>query len=560
MPQVITITSFGRTLVDDVDAATARTTLGVVPGTDVLANVVPSTSGNVLTSNGSAWTSAAPAGGGLTVGTTTITSGTSGRVGYNNAGVYGEYPITGTGNVAMSASPTFTGTVTAAAITASGQVSVPSGTSGAPSLCFTGTTTGVYYAFGGMVFAVNGNPSTIAAASGMYSAFNGVFGWVIDGSYSGTDLQLIRHTPSVMRIGNGTGNPGRLLIASSSESCDSQLFVRPSSAGTIGQIVKGAVSQTANLQEWQDSAGTVAASLNLGNAASTSSLLLAGTWFTGGSTTTTKPQLLVEPTGTTSTGWSPNGTGIGVNAASGFTGNLLDLQVAGVRKAALTSTGDAVLIGSLAVGGGISGATQVIVIPQSAGTIGQIIKGAASRTAQLQQFQTSAADSLGNVSGGCFADIISTTSTTSVDGTFDTLSTITFVANSLIVNGDKHYFDYTLTIVQSQGGVATRNVKLTFAGITIFDSGAVVFFSNATMRIRGYISRVTSSTCIATVSVEGSQSISGSPFFVSSSTLTGLTLTGTNNLVLSAAAAGVGAASADISLVQGTAGVTGYGS
>jgi hypothetical protein len=38
--------------------------------------------------------------------------------------------------------------------------------------------------------------------------------------------------------------------------------------------------------------------------------------------------LLVEPAGTTSTAWSTAGTGIGVNAASGFVGSLLNLQVA----------------------------------------------------------------------------------------------------------------------------------------------------------------------------------------------------------------------------------------
>ena len=55
-----------------------------------------------------------------------------------------------------------------------------------------------------------------------------------------------------------------------------------------------------------------------------------GTWITSGGTgTTTKPQVLIEPTGTTSTGWSTSGTGLGVNAASGFAGNLLDLQVNG---------------------------------------------------------------------------------------------------------------------------------------------------------------------------------------------------------------------------------------
>ena len=47
-------------------------------------------------------------GGGITIGTTTITSGTNTRVLYNNSGVVGEYAITGTGNVVMSTSPTIT--------------------------------------------------------------------------------------------------------------------------------------------------------------------------------------------------------------------------------------------------------------------------------------------------------------------------------------------------------------------------------------------------------------------------------------------------------------------
>ena len=44
---------------------------------------------------------------GITVATTTITGGTSTRVMYNNAGVVGEYAISGTGSVAMTNSPTF---------------------------------------------------------------------------------------------------------------------------------------------------------------------------------------------------------------------------------------------------------------------------------------------------------------------------------------------------------------------------------------------------------------------------------------------------------------------
>jgi hypothetical protein len=63
-----------------------------------------------------------------------------------------------------------------------------------------------------------------------------------------------------------------------------------------------------------------------------------GTWFTGGSATTTKPHLLIEPAGTTSTAWSTSGTGLGVNAAAAFAGALLELQIAGVREWAFTGS------------------------------------------------------------------------------------------------------------------------------------------------------------------------------------------------------------------------------
>lgn len=68
---------------------------------------------------------AATAGGGVTVGTTTIASGTTTRILYDNAGVLGEYTISGTGTVvAMATSPSLTtpalGVATATSVTASG--------------------------------------------------------------------------------------------------------------------------------------------------------------------------------------------------------------------------------------------------------------------------------------------------------------------------------------------------------------------------------------------------------------------------------------------------------
>lgn len=71
---------------------------------------------------------------------------------------------------------------------------------------------------------------------------------------------------------------------------------------------------------------SAALTLTANGAASTPPLKLNGTWFTGGTGTTTKPQLLIEPTGTTSTSWNTAGTGLGINAPSGFTGNLLDFK------------------------------------------------------------------------------------------------------------------------------------------------------------------------------------------------------------------------------------------
>lgn len=78
--------------------------------------------------------------------------------------------------------------------------------------------------------------------------------------------------------------------------------------------------------------GTMTGALvNSTNGASgTPAIKLTGTPFSGGTGTTTKPLYLIEPTGTTSTGWNTSGTMLGVNAASGFAGNLLDLQKAGV--------------------------------------------------------------------------------------------------------------------------------------------------------------------------------------------------------------------------------------
>jgi hypothetical protein len=106
-------------------------------------------------------------------------------------------------------------------------------------------------------------------------------------------------------------------------------------AGSSGNLVvnqSGAYEGVAN-SSVDDATGNITLGSrfisSLNGAASAPPATLTGTWFTGGTATTTKPQLLLEPAGTTSTAWSTAGTGLGINATSGFTGRLLDAQVNG---------------------------------------------------------------------------------------------------------------------------------------------------------------------------------------------------------------------------------------
>ena len=75
-------------------------------------------------------------GGSLSINTTAITGGTSGRVLYDNAGILGELSVTGTGNVVLNNSPTLTGTLT------TGTLATNSTTSTTPVLSFNASNSG----------------------------------------------------------------------------------------------------------------------------------------------------------------------------------------------------------------------------------------------------------------------------------------------------------------------------------------------------------------------------------------------------------------------------------
>lgn len=97
----------------DVVADSAADTLTLVAGTNITITTDASTDSITINSSGGA--------SGITIGTTTITSGTNTRILYDNSGVVGEYTLTGTGTVvAMQTSPVFVTDITTPVLKLSG--------------------------------------------------------------------------------------------------------------------------------------------------------------------------------------------------------------------------------------------------------------------------------------------------------------------------------------------------------------------------------------------------------------------------------------------------------
>lgn len=114
---------------------------------------------------------------------------------------------------------------------------------------------------------------------------------------------------------------------------------------TLGGVPGDNTALAAALAAKLDKAGgTMTGALvnSTNGAASTPALKFTGTPFTGGSSTTTKPLALFETAGATSNNWSTSGTMLGLNAPSGFAGNVIDAQLNGLSgmKLNINATGN----------------------------------------------------------------------------------------------------------------------------------------------------------------------------------------------------------------------------
>ena len=173
------------------------------------------------------------AGGSLTVGTTAITSGTTTRVLFDNAGVLGEYAISGTGSVAMTTSPSFT------------TPTIGDGTEAAPSLSFTSdANTGVYRPAADTVGIVGGGHdilrlTDVASATDYLEIKNGIgvgspLHVLAEGASANIGVHLQPKGSGLFTISDGTDfNKGIRFRCSSSAASAITLLDAVSTAGRV---------------------------------------------------------------------------------------------------------------------------------------------------------------------------------------------------------------------------------------------------------------------------------------------------------------------------------------
>lgn len=195
--------------------------------------------------------------------------------------------------------------------------------------------------------AVNIKSTADAALPASSFTDSAVTGKLITGFSSGSGT--VADTDTILQaINKLDGNVGTKLASSSftDSAVTSKLITGfVSGAGTVAatdtilQAIDKLDGNTAD--KLPLSGGTLTGALveSVNGAASTPAISVTGTPYTAGTTTTNKPQVLIEPTGTTSASWNANGTMFGINAASGFTGLLADYQLAGTTKAYITNGG-----------------------------------------------------------------------------------------------------------------------------------------------------------------------------------------------------------------------------
>lgn len=174
----------------------------------------------------------------------------------------------------------------------------------------------------------------------------------------------------------------------------SGLNVINSTAGNVVATVRGAASQSANLQEYQSSAATVLGGRNA-NAQIYSGSTAPLTTAVGGATTAASGTGSVATITTTSAHNLAVGDRVTVAGVTptGYNGTYIVTVVGSTTTFSYANATSA----AQTVAGTVSVDAQASIVARSAGTTGAVIRGAASQSANLQEWQNSAGTVLGNL-------------------------------------------------------------------------------------------------------------------------------------------------------------------
>lgn len=142
--------------------------------------------------------------------------------------------------------------------------------------------------------------------------------------------------------------------------------------------------------------------------------------------------------------------------------------------------------------------------------------------------------------GGKIFNSFTDGSSTSTNGTFDTLYTYTTIASTLAVNGDG--IRATVGGIFISSATASRDLKVTFGGTLIADTAAITNAGATDWVINVDIIRVSATVVRCIVRITSGLILD----LVKYTEVTGLTLSNTNVLLITGAATGTGAASGDI--------------
>jgi hypothetical protein len=283
------------------------------------------------------------------------------------------------------------------------------------------------------------------------------------------------------------------------------LFVQSQGATDIGAVVKGAASQTANLQEWQNSAGTVLAKVNKDGVFHTFGAVYTP-YIQPASPTGVNAFIALDNTTVLIDGWSASTVKLTVKGYTSQTANLTEWKNSAGTVLSSFSSGGRLAINTSSDAGGRAlyvvqpnggygsvfegvGIIPNVTIYTAAGGVGLLVSGAASQTANLQEWQNSAGSILARIDANGLISL--------PGGSWHLLNNQeTWYKNStsFYQKGPSHSFrrqsdDLDLLIIEGNADVFIKNV--TTAPSTNPSGGGRLYVEAGALKYRGSSGTVT---------------------------------------------------------------------